>query len=100
MVRIFKDANGTGQFVIQTTCTDVQSFISDLSEAMHKVITTGSCEEISQDGGVSAMGILQNAMPIAFKLAGYKAESVSEQRTLVCGDVSPNSCAVVASAGR
>ena len=94
MVRIFSDKNGSGEFVIQTTASDTDSFIGELAEALHKA-TAGA-----DDGGLTAMGILKNAMPIAFKLSGYKADTVSEQRTLVCGAVSPNSCEVVASAGR
>jgi len=100
MVRIFSDAGGSGEYVIQTTATDVNSFISELAEALHHAVTQGTVEEISNDNGLKAMGILSNAMPIAFKLAGYKADTVSEQRTLVCGTVSPTSCEVVASAGR
>lgn len=99
MVRIFKDA-GSGQFVIQTTCLDLDSYIAELGEALHKVVTSGTTADISSDDGISAMGILQNAMPVAFKLAGYKADTVSEQRTLVCGNISPSACEVVASAGR
>lgn len=94
MVRIFSDANGSGEFVVQTTCLDVDSFISEFSEALNAAVTQAN------DGGLTAMGVLKNAMPIAFKLSGYKADSVSEQRTLVCGVVSPNACEVVASAGR
>lgn len=94
MVRIFSDKNGSGEFVIQTTATDTDSFVSELAEAMSLAIVDAN------DGGLTAMGIMKNAMPIAFKLAGYKADSVAEQRTLVCGVVSPNACEVVASAGR
>ena len=100
MVRIFSDKNGSGEFVIQTTALDIESFIAELAEAMHTAVTQGTTEQIVNDGGMTAMGILKNAMPIAFKLSGYKAEGVSEQRTLVCGTVSPTSCEVVASAGR
>jgi hypothetical protein len=85
---------GTGDFVIQTTCLDADTFISELAEAMDIAIKK------SDDGGVSALGILKNAMPIAYKLSGYKAESVQEQRTLVCGNISPTACEVVSSAGR
>jgi hypothetical protein len=46
------------------------------------------------------MVILKNAMPIAFKLSGYKADEVMEQRTLVCGAISPVACEEVACAGR
>lgn len=94
MVRIFADVAGSGEFVIQTTAIDTDTFISELSEALAKATATVN------DDGLTCMGILKNAMPIAFKLAGYKAETVSEQRTLVCGTVSPNACEVVASAGR
>lgn len=95
MVRIFSDKKGSGEFVIQTTATDTESFICELAEAMHKAVAFAE-----DDGGLAMMGIMKNAMPIAFKLSGYKAESVSEQRTLVCGAISPNSCEVVSSAGR
>lgn len=94
MVRIFADTLGTGDFVIQTTCLDVDTFISELAEAMDTAIKK------FDDNGVSALGILKNAMPIAYKLSGYKADTVQEQRTLVCGNISPTSCEVVSSAGR
>lgn len=91
MVRIFKDKSG--EFLVQTTCLDVDSFVSDLAEALTSAIEKG-------DGGIAAHGIMTNALPIAFKLAGYKAETVNEQRTLVCGRASPSDSDVVASAGR
>lgn len=91
MVRIFKDAN-SGEYVVQTSCLDMDSFTAELSEALANTITKGDAEV--------AMSILSNAMPIAFKLAGYKADTVSEQRTLVCGTISPNSCDLVTSVGK
>jgi len=94
MVRIFSDNKGSGEFVIQTTATDTDTFISEFAEALAKA-TAGV-----NDDGLMCMGILKNAMPIAFKLSGYKADGVSEQRTLVCGAISPASCEVVSSAGR
>lgn len=94
MVRIFSDSKGSGEFVIQTTATDAETFISELSEALAKA-TSGV-----NDDGLTCMGILKNAMPIAFKLSGYKADGVSEQRTLVCGAISPAHCDEVSHAGR
>lgn len=94
MVRIFSDANGTGDFVVQTTCLDADTFLSEFAEAFDAAVVKAN------DGGITAMGVLRNAMPIAYKLSGYKAENVQEQRTLVCGNISPTSCEVVASAGR
>ena len=95
MVRIFSDKNGSGEFGIQTTATDTATFVCELADAMHRAIAASD-----DDGGLAMMGIMKNAIPIAFKLSGYKAETVSEQRTLVCGAISPNSCEVVSSAGR
>lgn len=92
MVRIFTDKDGSGEYVIQTTCLDADAFIAELAEALAVAVKVG--------GDMAALGILTNAMPIAYKLSGYKADTVSEQRTLVCGTVSPNACEVVASAGR
>ena len=92
MVRIFQDKQ-SGEFVVQTTCLDSDAFISDLSEAL-----AGAFKE--NGDAVSVLGILSNAMPIAYKLSGYKADNVSEQRTLVCGSASPQSSDLVATAGR
>ena len=94
MVRIFSDVNGTGDFVVQTTCLDADTFLSEFAEAFDAAVVKAN------DGGITAMGVLRNAMPIAYKLSGYKAENVQEQRTLVCGNISPTSCEVVASACR
>ena len=92
MVRIYADGNG--DFVIQTTAADTELFISELSEAMNSAIVAAN------DGGLSCMGIMKQAMPIAFKLSGYKADTVQEQRTLVCGSISPQACQEIAHAGR
>ncbi len=94
MVRIFQDKH-TGEYVVQTTCLEPGAFISDLSEALADVVG-----KANGDGALAALGILTNAMPIAFKLSGYKADNVNEQRTLVCGTASPSSSDVVATAGR
>jgi len=94
MVRIFADKAGSGEFIVQTTAVDVDTFISELAEAFSAAMTN------TEDSEIASFGILKNAMPIAFKLAGYKAEAVSEQRTLVCGFISPETCEVLASAGR
>ena len=93
MVRIFKDAQ-TGEYVLQTSCLDTDSFISELSEALTDAISKPESSELT------TLGILSNAMPIAFKLAGYKADTVMEQRTLVCGKISPTACELVASVGK
>lgn len=89
--KIFKDSK-TSDFVVQTSCLDTPTFVAELSEALFDVLKGGDAE--------TAYGILSNAMPIAFKLSGYKSDEVREQRTLVCGNVSPDSSELVAQAGK
>lgn len=97
MVRIYKDKSG--EYLVQTTCLDVDSFVSDLAEAFGKSLAEMEPGE-SGIGELAALGILTNAMPIAFKLAGYKADTVVEQRTLVCGRASPSNADLLVSVGR
>lgn len=92
MIQIFK---GKDSFCVRTTCIDTDSFISDLSEAIAIV-----SKETNGDGGLAVMGILTQAMPIAFKLSGYKAETVQEQRTLVCGIIAPHESDLIATCGK
>ena len=94
MVRVFRDKQSS-EFVIQTTCLTVETFTSDLSEALAEVL-----KKSNGDAALDALGILGNAMPIAFKLAGYKADEVDEQRTLVCGKASPHKSDLLVTAGR
>ena len=94
MVRIFRDKQ-SNEFVIQTTCLDADTFISDLSEALAEVL-----KDADGDAALTTLGILGNAMPIAYKLSGYKADNVSEQRTLVCGRALPTKSDLLATAGR
>ena len=94
MVRLFTDKKGTGDVVVQTTATDTDQFLAELAEAMHQAIFKAN------DDGFTALQIMKVAMPIAYKLSGYKADNGSEQRTLVCGFVSPENCDVLSTAGR
>lgn len=93
MVRLYFDKSA-GSYVVQTTCLDTENFVFELSEALAEVMSTA-------DSGASAcFGVLEQAMPIAFKLSGYKADEVREQRTLVCGHVSPESCDLLGAYGK
>lgn len=94
MVRIFQDKQ-SGEFVVQTTCLDPDSFVSDLAEALADVL-----KKSNGDAALAALGVLNNAMPIAFKLSGYKADNVAEQRTLICGSASPSSSDLLVTVGR
>lgn len=96
MVRIFRDgANGSGRFAIQTSCLDVDAFLADLAEALAIAI-----KDAKEGEDVAILGVLTQAMPIAFKLSGYKADEVQEQRVLLCGSISPSQSQLLASAGR
>ena len=90
MIQIFKDK--TGEYLVQTTCLTTETFIGELAEAI------SVCA--AEDAGLAALGILTNAMPIAFKLSGYKADQVREQRTLVCGNASPSDQDLISTVGK
>lgn len=92
MIRIFRDKHNDSSFVVQSTCTDAESFLMEFAEAVSTLAR--------QEDDYSVFQVFRVAMPIAFKLSGYKADNVREQRTLVCGDVSPENCNVISQAGR
>jgi hypothetical protein len=73
----------------------MEAFTADLAEALAAVL-----KEANGDAALSALGVLNNAMPIAFKLAGYKAETVYETRTLMCGTALPHKSDMLATAGK
>ena len=93
MVRLFRDGSG---YMVQTTCLEIADYLPQLGEAIAEMSGTIKDEV---DRAIATQGILEKAMPIAFRLAGYKADAVNEQRTLVCGYVSPQESKVIATAG-
>lgn len=90
-VRILEDAK-TGEVVVWTSCLTATDFVSELASAL--VRATAADEELLIGQA------LVRAMPIMFKLSGYKADEVVEQRTLYCGVVSPDNCTVIGKAGK
>lgn len=90
MIRVFTD--GKGNYAVQTTCLDTETFVADLAEVI--------AEMKESDGGISVLGVLSQAMPIAFKLSGYKAELVQEHRTLYCGAIAPHDSQLVSTVGK
>ena len=93
MIQIFCGKNGN--YCIRTSCLTTDDFVADLSEAIGTI-----AKESDGDVSPAIMGVLSQAMPIAFKLSGYKAETVQEQRTLVCGSVLSHESDLIATAGR
>jgi hypothetical protein len=88
-VNIFEDTK-TSEIVIQTTCLDMRSFVTSLADAISTIVLN------TPDVAVTMEQIMLRSMPIAFKLSGYKADEVREERTLVCGNVSPENCKIIA----
>lgn len=93
MVKIYKNMGkgGNGEFVIETDSANVDDFRNSLALAIQKVIL-----ELDGDLEFTLSGIFASAFPIAFKLAGYKAEDVHESKVLVCGHSKPNDCNLIA----
>lgn len=93
MSMIVYEDEKSGELVVWTDCLDAQSFVTDLAAAIPEAIGAG-------DGAAKTLSLLQNATPILFKLSGYKAENVNEERVLWCGKVNPERCKVVTRVGR
>lgn len=93
MIRIFKNTSkgGNGEIVIVTDAADVDAFRMQLTEVIPMALTA-----IPEDEEFTLGGILEKAFLIAFKLAGYKAELVHEQKLLTCGYSGPNECDLLA----
>lgn len=89
MINIYKDKTN-GAFLIQSTCLDPDSFLADFSEALAEVHLDAE----------QYLALFEVAMPIAFKLSGYKADQVREERTLVCGNLAPSDQSLVVSTGK
>lgn len=91
-VSLFKStASGSSEIVVQTNAQSLDVFIASFSDALAEAIKNDSGEVKS-----IMASALKNAFPIAFSLAGYKAEKVSEARLLTCGFASPDSSELVA----
>lgn len=93
MIRLFKDSK-RGGYMVQTTCLTADDFIADLADAIASLSNNSALD------AVDLLGVLSQAMPIAFKLSGYKADAVSEQRTLICGYITPSDSTLVAAVGK
>jgi hypothetical protein len=92
MIRIFKDKHNEANYVVQSTCIDSDAFIAELSESLVQLTKTNDDYAI--------FSVMKVAVPILFKLSGYKADEVREERMMLCGNVAPENCDVIASSGR
>lgn len=93
MIRVYKSQNN-GEFIIQTDAIEVIYFVQDLSDAILRCL-----EQMQGDEEHTLHSILSNAFPIAFKLQGYKAETVHVRQVLTSGYASPDESQLIADIG-
>jgi hypothetical protein len=85
-VNLYLGGNGTPEIVVQTNCTTVDGFVRELADAIESLASTSGLPGFTEPRH-AIRSALANAMPIAFALAGYKAERVAESKLLTCGTV-------------
>ena len=76
-------ASGAREIVVQTNAQSLDVFINGLSDALHSALMSKASASESSAWVIAAT--LKNAFPVAFAIAGYKAEKVSESKLLTCG---------------
>ena len=92
MLKVYKNEGkgGNGEFVIVTDASNLDSFRTDLATAL-----VAALDKFEGDDFFTANGILVNAIPIMFKLAGYKADEVHEVKHITCGHSQPAECSLI-----
>jgi len=91
-VSLYKStASGAQEIVVQTNAQSLDVFISGLSDALGRAL-----QDVPENSAAVIAATLKNAFPIAFSIAGYKAEKVSESKLLTCGFASPDASELVA----
>lgn len=93
-VEIFRSTrSGSLQVMIQTTTSALPTFINSLAKATSDAIHNEPAlvDELLH-------GIFAQAIPLAIKIAGYKVESVKEERILTSGFLTPNDGEIVGQA--
>lgn len=85
-----------GELGVLTTAHELEDFIIGLASASSKFIhrRQNSADQLERD----LLWIFKNSFPLAFKLAGYKADQVVERHVLMCGSNAPSADDIVASA--
>ena len=85
-------STGAFEMVVQTNAQSLDVYIAGLSEA----VATALKESEPGDHAKMLMATLKNAIPVAFAIAGYKAEKVAESKLLTCGQAAPDASELVA----
>lgn len=76
-------ASGSREIVVQTNAQSLDVFIAGLADALHSALLALADERTAAAWIIAAT--LKNSFPVAFAIAGYKAEKVSESKLLTCG---------------
>jgi len=85
-------ASGKKDVVVQTNAQSLDLFIAGLADAV-----AGAMDKVSGDDRPEILAaVFRNAFPVAFAIAGYKAEKVVESRTLSCGAAAPEESSLLA----
>lgn len=85
-----------GELGVLTTAHEVDEFVSGLAAACAKYISEQPVNKPQLERDLA--WIFRNAFPLAFKLAGYKADQVVERHVLMCGSNAPSADDIIASA--
>lgn len=89
MTKIYATSND-GERYITTDAKDLDTFEREFARLIIKVISQG-------DEDHALMYLIPYAFRIAFKLAGYKSETVREKRVLAIGDANVDDEEIIAS---
>jgi hypothetical protein len=84
-------ATGAREIVVQTNAQSLDVFIDALSDALESAIASDPTNRAA-----TIAATLRNAFPVAFAIAGYKADKVTESKLLTCGFASPDAAELVA----
>lgn len=94
IVELFRSMrSGAMQVMVQTSATSLDTYIPALSVALAQAIRDNE-DELDE----MLKAVLQHAIPVALKVAGYKVDSVQEQRVLISGHISPDEATRVGAA--
>jgi hypothetical protein len=99
MVKIYKNRGkgGNGEMVVETDATNVDQFISQLSDAIVMAL-----DELPGDDNFTMSGIMRAAIPVAIYIAGveYDHQRVKRKTTLIGGFSSLKECDLIAGVDR
>lgn len=97
-VSLYKSmASGAYEVVVQTNAQSLDVFIGALSDALHAALVhEASAPNATDNSQALIAATMKNAFPVAFAIAGYKAEKVSESKLLTCGFASPDASELLA----